>query len=167
MDSTNINSLVTQLSSPDKESRVAARESLVEIGGQVVTRALVVELLDPRQEVRWEAAKALASIGDPIAALPLLHAMDDEDHDVRWLATEGLIALGKTGLLSVLSGLTRQSRSQQFCAAAHHVLRELKKKFDSKLIASVLAALDGPEPAVSAPVSAFKALQQLMLEGRR
>ena len=140
--------------------RQTARDELVLLDGHEVTRALVAELIDPRAHVRWEAAKALAAIADPIAAHGLTHALDDEDRDVRWVAAEGLIVLGKTGLMTVLSGLTKR--------AVHRFLPERPSCFVGNascgyadVVAPVLGALEGPEPGVGAPPAAIIALVAL------
>lgn len=161
MNDSKIAHLITQLANPDPAYRQASREELVQLGGHEVTRALVAELNDPRQIVRWEAAKALLALADPIAAPALLHMLEDRDPDVRWVSAEGLVALGETGLCTVLSGLTRRARSIEFCAGAHQVLHDLKGKVRAEILMPVLAALEGSEPAVLAPVAAFAALEQL------
>ncbi len=161
MNEENTEKWIEDLGSNDPASRQRAREQLVELGGQDVTRALVGELVDPRKQVRWEAAKALIEIADPVSAPALMHALDDEDSDIRWMAGEGLIALGKIGLLTVLSGVTKRARSLDFCKAAHHVLHDLKQDDIAETIAPVLEALDSSEPAVTAPPAALTALMAL------
>jgi HEAT repeat protein len=152
--------LVELLASDDATVRMGAREKLVEDGGHQVVRALVSELLDHRDHVRWEAAKALHAIADPAAASALLNAIDDNNEDVRWVASEGVIALKRIGMLAVLHGLIRRSDSPEFCKSAHHILRELQSE-NPEVVATVLAALSGPEPPVSTPIAALKALQQV------
>jgi len=118
----------------------------------------VAELANPEAHVRWEAAKSLATIADPVAAYGLMHALDDEDKDVCWTAAEGLIALGRTGLVTVLSGLTRRARSIRFFHAAHHVLRHLRSSVNARFIDPVLSSLQTTEPEVTAPPAALEAL---------
>jgi len=161
MNKDNLDQWIQDLGNQDSKVRQKAREQLVEVGDHDVTRALVGELVDPRKQVRWEVAKALIEIADPVAAPALVHALDDEDSDVRWMAGEGLIALGKSGLLAVLSGVTKQARSLDFCKAAHHVLHDLKLHGDEETIAPVLEALASSEPAVTAPPAALHALMAL------
>jgi len=157
--------LIEDLSSNDSMVRQRAREQLVLLGGQDVTRALVGELVDPRRHVRWEASKALTEIADPVAAFGLMHTLDDGDEDVRWVAGEGLIALGKVGLITVLSGLEQRADSSCFCLGAHHVLHDLNKMCGcGEAIAPVLEALEGAEPAVMVPLEAMKALITLKTE---
>ncbi len=153
-----VSTLIAQLASSEPVTRQKARASLVSRGGHDVTRAVAAELVDPRRHVRWEAAKALVEIADPIAAHALLLALEDKDQDVRWLAAEGLAALGETGLLTVLSGLTRRATSLEFCQGAHHVLHELKPKGHDEIMDRVLKALEASEPEVAAPVAAYDAL---------
>jgi HEAT repeat protein len=161
MDETEITKLVAQLSSTDPAARQRARESLVKLAGRDATQPVSIELTDPRPHVRWEAAKTLAAIADPMAAYSLLHALDDEDQDVRWLAAEGLGALGRVGLLTTLSGLTRQARSLDFCHSAHHALHNLRQEGNADVVNPVLKALESSEPEVTAPVAAYGALVAL------
>ena len=158
--------LLEGLSTDDPATRTSARERLVEIGDQRVIRVLVVALGDTQQRVRWEAAKALKAIADPVAAYALMHALDDDDEDVRWVAGEGLVAMGRPGLLTVLSGLTKRARSLQFCRAAHHVLHELKSKRYAGAVPEVLKALETSEPEVTAPNAAYEALVAMRSEGK-
>jgi hypothetical protein len=156
-----ISDLIKQLAHRDASVRVKARRELIQRADHRVTRALVVELNDPTPHVRWEAAKSLVEIADPVAAHGLMHALDDDDKDVRWVAGEGLVALGKVGLVTVLSGLTRRARSIRFCRGAHHVLHALRDKENDAVIASVIASLETSEPEVTAPLAAFDALLTL------
>jgi hypothetical protein len=160
-DTNRLGELIEQLADENPVTRQSARDELVRLDGHDVTRALVAELIDPRAHVRWEAAKALAAIADPIAAHGLTHALDDEDRDVRWVAAEGLIVLGKTGLMTVLSGLTKRAQSAAFCRGAHHVLREMRAHGYADVADPVLAALEGPQPGVGAPPAAYCALVAL------
>jgi hypothetical protein len=160
-DANRLGALIEQLADENPVARQRAREELVRLDGHEVTRALVAELIDPRAHVRWEAAKTLAVIADPIAAHGLTHALDDEDRDVRWVAAEGLIVLGKTGLMTVLSGLTKRAQSTAFCQSAHHVLREMGSRGYADVVAPVLGALEGSEPGVGAPPAAYCALVAL------
>jgi len=139
--------LVAQLSDDEASMREKSREQLVQLGNHEVTRELVLALIDPRMQVRWEAAKALQAIADPLSAAALMHALDDEDEDVRWVAAEGLIALGRTGLLTVLSGLMKRAGSVAFCRSAHHVFS--KWRTDADAINPVLAALEQLDSAMT------------------
>jgi hypothetical protein len=159
--------LIGGLSNKDPVVRGRSRETLVDIGGHEVTRALVQELIDPRRQVRWEAAKALTTIADPVAAPGLMHALEDDDQDVRWLAGEGLISLGRIGLMTVLSGLTKRAESLDFCKSAHHVLHGLSPRGYAPTVEPVLRALETSEPEVTAPAAAYEALMALKKEGGR
>ena len=69
------------------------------------------------------------------AVADLVYALDDEDDEVRWIAAEALIEIGLDGLLTVLSGLVKRSRSINFCRGAQHVLRDFTKiRIPAKLI---------------------------------
>jgi hypothetical protein len=166
-DAGRLGELIEQLADDNPVTRQIARDELVQLDGHDATRALVAELIDPRAHVRWEAAKALAVIADPIAAHGLTHALDDEDRDVRWVAAEGLIVLGKTGLMTVLSGLTKRAQSTAFCRSAHHVMSEMRSCGYADVVAPVLGALEGPEPGVGAPPAAYCALVALKQGAKR
>jgi HEAT repeat protein len=159
---TKIAQLIEQLEDEHTAVRSKAREELVQLGGQEVTRALVYELNDPRRDVRWEATKALSSIADPIAAPALVHLLQDEDDDVRWLAAEGLASLGDAGLLATLSASIRNARDTQFCRAAHHAFKEFSKHtVRSKDVTAVIEACESAEPGVALPVAAYHALLRI------
>ncbi|MCC9602401.1 HEAT repeat domain-containing protein [Stieleria sp. JC731] len=160
----NTSSLLHQLESQDGVQRTRAREKLISLAGPDVTRALIGKLLSPRSQVRWEAAKCLLSIADPIAAIPLVHAMDDEDENIRWIASEGVAQLGESGLMALLSGLTRQAPSSVFCRAAHHALRDMEKNgLQREVVRPVIQAIEGFEPTLSTPIAAYKALQSMQI----
>ncbi|OYP34542.1 HEAT repeat domain-containing protein [Rhodopirellula sp. MGV] len=162
MNHSNTSLLLKQLESQDGVQRTRAREKLVAISGPDITRALIGKLISPRAQVRWEAAKCLLSISDPIAAIPLVHAMDDEDENIRWIASEGVAQLGESGLMALLSGLTRQAPSSVFCRAAHHALRDLEKSgVHREVVRHVIQAIEGFEPTLSTPIAAYKALRSL------
>jgi HEAT repeat protein len=151
-----IRQLVAQLADAEAPVRMESREQLVHLRSHEVTLELVRAIIDPRTHVRWEAAKALLAIADPVSAPALMHALEDENEDVRWVAAEGLISLGKVGLLTVLSGLTKRAGSVAFCRSAHHVLCE--SKTDEQVIAPVRTALEDLDGALAAPLAAFQAL---------
>ncbi|KAA5543034.1 HEAT repeat domain-containing protein [Roseiconus nitratireducens] len=164
MDSKETETALQQLASDDGVVREKARKSLVATHSPEVIRALISELVDPRKQVRWEAAKALSEIGDPVAALGLVHAMDDDSKEVAWIAAEGVAAMGTAGLTAVLSGLTRSSRCPEFHKVAHHALKEFHKRGTNReIVETVMQALEGVEPRLTAPVVAYEALSKLRL----
>ncbi len=157
-----IEQLISQLESENELERSAARKELIEIGGVDVTRALVLELNDPRRDVRWEAAKALVSLADPIAAPALAQHLHDRDEDIRWVAAQGLGRLGLAGLLTTLTASLHHASNVEFSHAAHHAFKELRKLDIAEAdLDPVIQACESPEPGVSLPVAAYRALQQL------
>ncbi|TWU35228.1 hypothetical protein Q31b_53240 [Novipirellula aureliae] len=153
---------IKELASKDGVVRERARKALVATKGHEVVHALIGELVDPQRQVRWEAAKTLSEIADPVAAIPLVHAMHDGESDVAWVAAEGVARMGMPGLMAVLSGLTRASFSLEYCKAAHHSLKRMKKSGKQvEEIDKVLAALEGAEPKLTAPIAAHHALQAI------
>ena len=153
---TDIKRLTGLLADEDGVVREKSRNELIQLGGHDVACAIVTTLIDHRSHVRWEAAKTLQVIADPVAASSLMHVLDDDDADVRWVAAEALIALGRVGLLTVLSGLTKRADSILFCRSAHHVLHEMQTYGDP--VAQVLGSLEESDPGMTVPPVAYKAL---------
>lgn len=151
--------LITRLNDQSAVVRETSRNQLIETGDETVVRALM-ELLSHREpRCRWEASLALQKIANPIAADALIKAMNDEDANVRWVASRALSALGMVGVRTVLSGLTKRAQYAAFRDSAHHVLRDLRSC--SPVVNKVLEALASPEPAVTAPCAAYKAILEL------
>jgi hypothetical protein len=148
--------LARLLADEDGVVREQARNELIQLGGHDVACAMVATLIDHRAHVRWEAAKTLQVIADPVAAASLMNVLDDDDSDVRWVAAEALVALGRVGLLTVLSGLTKRAGSILFSRSAHHVLHEMQTYGDP--VARVLGSLEESDPGMTVPPVAYKAL---------
>ncbi len=158
----NIESLVADFASRDGGVRVAAREALVNIGKPAV-EALVRTLADSRTQLRWEAAKTLGTIADPAAVEALALALNDKVFDVRWLAATGLIAIGREAVTPVLRLVISCANSTICRASGHHVLHDLAQQDEdlAKMLAPVLAALDGVAPSVEVPLAAKTAIAVL------
>ena len=159
-------SLVDALSSENSAVRRRARAQLVAIGKPAVG-PLIRALADRNHRVRWEAAKALSVLHDSEAAPALVRALSDEDVGVEWLASEALVALKRDALEPLLTALTKPLDSAWVSVGTRHALRELAKRRSCKVVLPVLAALDGPEPAVGVPSAAEAALGTLRECGQR
>jgi HEAT repeat protein len=159
---TPIQSLIADLRSRDGILRRKARQTLVSIGKQGVPQ-LIPLLKESEDDIRWEAAKTLAEIGDTGAATELVDMLEDHNFGIRWLAAEGLIAIGREALLPVLKALTKCSDSAWLREGAHHVLHDLAGKDlgVKKIVAPVIAALEGIEPEIGVLEPAFAALDRL------
>jgi HEAT repeat protein len=153
-------SLVADLDSQDGQVRGRARKSLVAIGGRVV-KPLVKALAGKKEWVRWEAAKTLGQIGDPSAVQAMIKALEDKMFDVRWLAAEGLIAIGREALIPLLQALMDHPDSLWLREGVHHVLHDLDKSKLTEILQPVIAALEGFEPSVEAPLATEVALKSL------
>ena len=158
---TAIQQQIDALADADVLTRDYARHGLVRMGAPAVG-PLVEALGSSDEHVRWEAAKALGEIADPAAAPALIAALDDQRFAVRWLAAEGLIALKREGVAALLRALMTASWDNVWLReGAHHVLRsQLGAAFGCHL-APVVAALEGLEPSVTVPASAYHALEAL------
>jgi HEAT repeat protein len=157
----NVDHLVNQFGSSVAVERRDARTALVQIGSPAVPPLL--HALDAAQpHVRWEAAKALAEIADPSAAQRLVAALGDEDEDVQWVVGDALIGLGREALRPLLEALATWELADRMYRGAHHVLYGLAKRPDlAAQIGPVAQAFEGPEPEVTVPVAAEKALKAM------
>jgi hypothetical protein len=161
-----IQALIAVLSSSDGIARQKARIALVEIGEPAV-EALIKALTVRDGHSHWEAAKALSQIASPKSVQALVQALEDPQFSIRWLAAEGLIAVGSAGLATLLQALVARPDSVWLREGTHHILHDLIDRGVlsqplSAQIAPVLAALNGMEPVVAAPVAAKKALSALL-----
>jgi len=159
-DAQSIPVLIETLSNRDGLQRQAAREALVHIGDPAVA-PLIAALGDSREHVRWEAAKALGQMCNPAAAPALVRTLEDREGGVRWVAAHALISMERLGVAPLLEALMSRSNSVLLRDGAHHVLRALCDGELAALLSPVLAALDGAEPVLQAPVAAQAALARL------
>jgi HEAT repeat protein len=155
-----IDSLVAALASPDRATRLTARETLVGLGHPAVG-PLIPLLTDQHDHVRWEAAKSLADIGDPAAAPALVKTLEDREAGVRWLAAEGLIHMRRACLKPLLQALIERTDSVWLRDGAHHILHNLTKMGLAEEVMPVLTALEGIQPTATVPSAARRALDTL------
>ena len=161
----NIASLIADLASRDRQTRLQAREALITIGQPVVS-PLLTALTDPNDQVRWEAVKILGKTGGP-ATLPLLvTALEDDNPGVRWAASEELITAKQAGLAPLLRALIKHANSVRLREAAYHVLHSLADATQDleDLVLPVLTALENIEPAMTVPLAASNVLKRLVYE---
>lgn len=155
--SVDIDSLVKQLSSEEPIERQRARFALVDIRAPAVPA--VAKLADsPDDCTRWECAKTLAAIADKSAVDALVKLLDDSAPGICWDAAVGLAAIGKASVTPLLRAIIDRSDQFTILAGAHHALHELSRTDWGTCLRPVFDALDGPEPAVAAPVAALEAL---------
>ncbi len=152
--------LIPFLSHENGWVRHYARECLVKIGEEAVPD-LIDSLSSKREDVRWESAKALGQIGDIRSARALAKALNDKNFGVRWLAAEGLIIMGRDAIAPLLRELIEHPDAIWLRQSAHHVLRDLSKRSDFELVAPVVEAIEGIEPALEVPITAEKLLDKL------
>jgi HEAT repeat protein len=86
---------VIRLGDRDGFERMAAAESLAEVGDPRAAEPLIAALQDEYSSVRRAAAETLGGIGDPRAVVPLIATLRDNDTEVRGTAVEALVRLGK------------------------------------------------------------------------
>ena len=155
---TMIKSLIADLASKDGIVRVKARRTLVGYKSNAVP-LLIKTLSDKNDWVRWEGAKALSQIGSPASVQALLEALTDKSFEVRWLAAEGLIRIGRRSIIPSLKALVKSSDSFWLREGVYHVLHDVKKGNQAKILQPVLAALEGSESSMVAPLAAKIALE--------
>jgi HEAT repeat protein len=160
-DQVQIENLIAMLDDRNGLTRGQARKMLIEIGSPA-TPGLLPLLAAPKEQLRWEVAKVLSEIGDPATARHLVQSLHDESFGVRWLVSEGLIKIGADGLRPLLEALTNNAGSGWFRNGAQHVIRMLAgDEALHDLLTPVLEALHAVEPAVTVPIAAHQALQDL------
>ncbi len=157
-----IESLITALKSRDRTTREQARTDLVKLGSPAV-EALVATLNNKHYWIRHEAARALGEIGDPAALPALIDALEDEEGEVRWQAGEALSRFRQDGAIAILNSLIARADSSWFRTGAHHVLQNIFYRIAGlqETLKPVLLALGEPQPALTVPVAASKALKEL------
>jgi len=164
--SAGIDALVAALESGEGTARRRAREALV-ASGRPAVRSLTERLQYPNEGVRWAAAKALSEIEDKASAPALVAALQDRSFAVRWLAAEGLVALERHALPPLLRALVKQADSVRLREGALHVLHQLAKNGLGNETGPLVAALEGPAPALAAPLAATDAIDRLRGARRR
>ena len=152
-----IKSLIADLASKDGVVRVMARQQLVAYKKRSVA-PLIRTLSYKNDWVRWEAAKALSQIGNPESIQALLEALSDKKFEVRWLAAEGLIQIGRKAIVPLLEALVKHSDSYWLREGIHHVLHDINRGQNRKVLQPVLVALEGTEPLLEVPLAAQAAL---------
>jgi HEAT repeat protein len=164
-ENTFVDVLVTQLAAEDGRVRQHARIALVNLGEPAV-EPLIRALGDVRPTVHWEAIKTLSQIGSPRATQALIWALQEPPFGIRWMAAEGLAAIGAPAVTLLLQALIEHSDSHWLRAGAHHVFHDLIRSLrvddtTHGALASVLAALDDIQPALTVLPAALHALQSL------
>jgi hypothetical protein len=155
-----IKSLIVDLNSQDGLIRVKARKALVAIGSPSVA-PLEKALASNKEWVRWEVVKTLAQIGDARATATLVNLLRDKMFDLRWLAAEGLIHIGRAALPLLLQEFIKHPDSSWLQEGVHHVLHDEARGDLREILHPVIAALEGFEPSVEAPLLAETALKKL------
>ena len=160
-DQSTIRNYIATLTSHDVLARDQARQALVEIGPASV-EALIGVLTNPNDMARWEAAKALGQLQHPSAVAALIKTLEDPVFAVRWLAAQALIEIGLPSAAPLLRALMAEDWDNIWLRqGAHHVLRSMVSGNLGQVLAPVVQALEGPEPALTVPIAAYRALEYL------
>ncbi|MCK9306013.1 MAG: HEAT repeat domain-containing protein [Methanoculleus sp.] len=101
-----LQTLLSQLSDPDKAVRAEAACGLAAIGKPAVS-ACIALLQNSDWKVRYRAAEVLGQIGDGEAYAALTAALDDGKDHVRYMAAKGLGLLGDPRAVTHLGVMQR------------------------------------------------------------
>jgi hypothetical protein len=157
--STDIDLLVSQLSSKDMLQRMNAREALVEMGTPAASA--VAALANAKDDhVRWECAKTLSQIADPSSVDTLVVLLEDSEEGTRWDAALGLIAIGQPAVTPLLKAIIHRSTDFTIIPGARHVMHELSETQWGKFLRPVYEDLNSVVAREAAPDAAYKALQE-------
>jgi HEAT repeat protein len=159
-DKSDIDSLVSLLSSKDGIQRSKARAALVDIGRPAVD-SLVKALKDRNQTARWESAKALGQIRDPKSIDALVAALRDKLFDVRWLAAEALIGIGDKSVRPLLQAIIDCPESEEVREGAHHVFHDLVTSRYRDALKPVITSMEDITFTLDIPIKAKKALKSI------
>jgi hypothetical protein len=172
-----IDKLISELSSKEKNTRENARHSLALIGKPAI-KPLVEAMLITSRGTHMEIVKALIEMLNPETAPALVKQLENEDPEVRWLASEGLITLGRKALEPLLTALISRPDSLPLRMGGHHVLADLyagevhesETTFEPlyrlndelrKAIRPVLIAMESMDHSVLIPTTGRKALAEV------
>jgi HEAT repeat protein len=118
-----LNSLIAELGSKDRATRMKAHQFLVEKGESVV-RPVVEAMSSPNERVRWEAGRILDEIkvpwshhADSATISLLIHDLGSKDGLVRVRARRALVTIGSKAVPPLEIALTSKDDSTRWEAA--------------------------------------------------
>jgi HEAT repeat protein len=152
---------VRDLRSQNGLRRQSARLAMVAIGEPAID-ILAALAIHPQWKIRWEAVKALSQMKNAVTAPVLINALEDEYESIRWIAAQGLINLGKQGLISVLEALSSYKLTAILRQGAHHVIKEISKRYPLSGIDELIANLDDTSNYFVLPMNAKSILHQML-----
>lgn len=157
-----IEHLIYLLSNENDKVRTKARKSLVATGKPAVSSLSEVLQNSKVHKARWEAAKALGAIGDATAIPSLVKALEDNETDVVWLAAEALKKFRLVAWPELLRALMKRgAESVTLCKAAHHVLRNQRKKGFNDLLEALRKSLESGAVQERTPMAASNLLDRM------
>ena len=136
--------LISALSDPDANVRIAAANSLGQLGDPRAIPALVTASRDANPKVRAAAFDALTSFDDPRIFEPMVSALKDPDAEVRERAAQVLGSLqNKQALQPLIAALADSSAGVREAA-----VRSLGELQDPAATSALAGALKDSRPAV-------------------
>jgi HEAT repeat protein len=147
------------LDTEDYSKKLAARESLVEMGKTIIP--LIHKILSSENDsLRMEAAKIIELIADRRSIPLLINLLDDQVFDIRWIAAESLIKIGRRSICPLLKSVRDGRSSLFFNRGAHHILLGLLDETEKNKLMPLLQILDNyHELGETAPIQASIALK--------
>jgi HEAT repeat protein/beta-lactamase regulating signal transducer with metallopeptidase domain len=150
--------LISALSDPDANVRIAAANSLGQLGDPRAIPGLITASRDANVQVRSAAFQALTDFQDPRIYEPMVAALRDPDADVRQRAAQTLGSLQDKRALQPLIGALADSSADVRQAAAQS-LGELQDPAAASALASALK-----DPKADVREAAAQALGELDLK---
>jgi HEAT repeat protein len=153
--------LISQLSDPNDNIRMLAREALTCIGGPAIPE-LLQAINNTDTQLRWEIIKVLENIQNTDTIPVLVEQLKNHHAGVRWAASNALIGFRRSAIPAILEALMKDSDSIWLRQSAHHILHVFKDSGNlTAAEGKVYRALEDVEPGMTVPWAAERALESL------
>ena len=154
-----IRGLVEKLKCTHPSGCDEVRGRLIGIGAPAVPQ-LVRAFASRELDEKIQAAKALGGIGSKESIMFLIEGMRSDDFETRYAAIQGLPLSGQKAIIPLMREIIEHGSETTFRSGAHAVLHQVAAGGYVTLLTPVLAALEGPEPELKAPLAAHEVLEK-------
>lgn len=138
----------------------AIRTILMRIGTPAVPA--LVEVFKTRElDEKIQAAKTLAAIGEKQSLIMLIESLRNDDFEIRYAAIQGLPSAGEKAVIPIMRGIIDYGNETYFRAGVHAVLHRIAEQGYVRLLKPMLAALEGPQPEYTTPLTAYEVLKKV------
>ena len=160
--------LLVGLDDENRESRLAAIQSIGMVGSSKCTRKLQdIVLRSDYQDERLAATMSLGFIGDPKTIPTLVNLLEDNEPNIRWDAAIGLAKMGNESCIPVLANLMDREYLMTFpelnfdkISKVMMIAIEASNNLQSPTFESKLSALAEFEENLKIRNAAIKALEK-------